>query len=227
MPPKFEGEIVTYIEIKTIHGKKYKYLRKSIREGKKVRHVTIKCLGPVEPIYKTGKSRKTNASVYVRSLEQDEIQFLKKATRTSNAFTRDRAKILLLSSEGYFSRQISEKIGCDARKARNAIKAFNEKGLKALERGKAKGAKLKFTKEQRAEMLGIVSTDPEVLGLHFTTWSLPKLQKYFIENGIVDSISIESIRQFLKSEGMKIKKSKRFQYSNDPEFAKKNYGLTD
>lgn len=213
---------MTYVEIKTIHGKKYKYLRKSVREGNKVRHVTLKCLGPVEPIYKTGKSRKTNASVYVRSLEQDEIQVLRKTTRSSDAFTRDRTKIILLSSKEYLARQIAEKIGCDARKVRNAIKTFNEKGLKALERGKAKGAAPKFTKEQRAEMLGIVSTDPKVLGLHFTTWSLPKLQKYFIENGIVDSISIESIRQILKSEGLKIKKSKRFQYSNDKEFAKKN-----
>lgn len=222
MPPKFEGEIMTYVEIKTIHGKKYKYLRKSIRAGNKVRHVTLKCLGPVEPIYKTGKSRKTNASVYVRSLGQNEIQVLNKATRSSDAFTRDRTKIILLSSKEYFAGQIAEKIGCDARKVRNAIKTFNGVGLKALERGKAKGAAPKFTKEQCAEMLGIVSTDPKVLYLHFTTWSLPKLQKYFTENGIVDSISIESIRQILKSEGMKIKKSKRFQYSNDKEFAKKN-----
>ena len=224
MPPKLEGEIVTYIEIKTIHGKKYKYLRKSIRAGNKVRHVTLKCLGPVQPIYKTGKSRRTNASIYVRSLEQDEIRVLKKAMRASDAFKRDRAKILLLSSKGYFAGQIAEKIGCDARKVRNAIKTFDEKGLKVLERGKAPGAKPKFTKEQRAEMLRVVSTEPKLLDLHFTTWSLPKLRKYFIKNEIVDSISIESIRQLLKSEGMKIRKSKHFQYSNDPEFAKKNYG---
>ncbi len=71
-------------------------------------------------------------------------------------------------------------------------------------------------------MLMIASTDPKLLGLHFTTWSLHKLQKYFIEKEIVDSISIETIRRLMKSEGMKIKKSKRFQYSNDPDFAKKN-----
>lgn len=213
---------MTYTEIKTIHGRKYRYLRKSIREGNKVRHITIKCLGPVEPIYKTEKSRKTNASIYVRFLKQDETKILKKATRSSDAFKRDRARILLLSSKGHFSAEIAEKIGCEARKIRNAIKAFNKVGLKALERGKAKGAKPKFTKEQRAEMLGIASTEPKLLGLHFTTWSLPKLRKYFIEKGIVDSISIESIRQLLKSERINLKKSKRRQYSNDPDFVKKN-----
>ena len=213
---------MTYVEIKTINGRKYKYLRKSIREGKKVRHITVKCLGAVDPIYKTGKARKTNASIYVRSLEKDEINMLKKATKSNSAFTRDRAKILLLSSEGFFAGQIAGKVGCEERKVRKAIKAFNEKGLNALQRGKAKGAKPKFTREQRAEMLMIASTEPQKFNLHFTTWSLPKLKRYFIEKQVVDSISIESIRQLLKSEGIKLLKSKRRQYSNDPDFSKKN-----
>ncbi len=213
---------MSYVEIKTINGRKYKYLRKSIREGDKVRHVTIKCLGPVDPIYKTGISRKTNASIYIRSLGSMEIKVLKKATKSNIAFTQDRAKILLLSSKGFFAGQIADKIGCEPRKVRKAIKAFNMKGLNALQRGKSRGAKPKFTKEQRAKMLMIASTEPSKLDLHFTAWSLPKIKRYFIENEIVDSISIESIRQLLKSEGIKLKKSKRRQYSNDPDFAKKN-----
>jgi len=213
---------MTYIEIKTIHGRQYKYLRKSIRDGKKVRHVTIKCVGPVIPVYKTGKSRKTNASIYVRTLEPDDVNTLKTATRSSNVFTRDRAKILLLSSQGYFARYIAEKLGCDARKVRTAIKTFNTKGLNALERGKAKGAEPRITKEQQAKILMIASTEPHRLGLHFTTWSLSKLRTYSMEQKIVDTISIESVRQLLKRERMKLRKSKRFQYSNDPLFAKKN-----
>ena len=203
--------------------------------GKTVKQRVVKYIGPVDPVYNksggttvnksggtTVKSRKTNASVYVRSLKQDEIQVLKKATKSNIAFTRDRAKILLLSSDGFFAGQIADKMGCEARKVRNAIKAFNMKGMNALQRGKAKGAKPKFTKEQRAKMLMIASTEPQKFNLHFTSWSLPKLKRYFIENEIVDSISIESIRQLLKSEGVKLKKSKRRQYSNDPDFAKKN-----
>jgi len=214
---------MTYIEIKTIHGKKYKYLRKSIREGNKVRHITIKCLGPVHPIYKTGKSRKTNASIYVRSLSQDELKVLKKTTRSNDAFTKDRAKILLLSQKGYTAKEIAKRIDCEIRKVRKTIKTFNKMGLKSLKRVKAKGAEPRFTKEQRAEILQIVSTDPTTRGLPYTTWSLRKLKKYLINQNIVDYISIYTIREILKSEKMKIKKSKRFQYSNDPDFAKKNY----
>ena len=213
---------MSYVEIKTINGRNYKYLRKSIREGDKVRHVTIKCLGPVDPIYKTGISRKTNASIYIRSLGSMEIKVLKKATKSNIAFTQDRAKILLLSSKGFFAGQIADKMGCEPRKVRKAIKAFNMNGLNALQRGKAKGAKPKFTREQRAKMLMIALTEPQKLDMHFTAWSLPKLRRYFIENEIVESISIESIRHLLKAEGIKLKKSKRRQYSNDPDFAKKN-----
>ena len=71
-------------------------------------------------------------------------------------------------------------------------------------------------------MLKAASTEPIKLGLHFTTWSLSKLRDYYLNESIVKSISIESIRRLMKSEGMRIKKSKRFQYSNDKEFDKKN-----
>ncbi len=224
MYPKFK-RIMAFTEIKTIKGKQYKYRRKSVRKGDKVVHPNIEYLGPVEPVYRTGKSkkpRKSNASVFVRELTQEEDETLKKLTKSSDSFKRDRAKILLLSSEKEPSKQIAEKTNCDVRKVRNAINSFNDKGMVALERGKAKGALLKFTDEQRAKMLKAASTEPIKLGLHFTTWSLSKLRDYYLKESIVQSISLESVRRLLKSEKMKIKKSKRFQYSNDEEFDKKN-----
>ncbi|MGZ7120260.1 MAG: helix-turn-helix domain-containing protein [Methanobacterium sp.] len=216
---------MAFIEIKTIKGKQYKYRRKSVRKGDKVIHVNVEYLGPVEPVYKTGKSektRKSNASIFVRDLTEEEYEILKKLTKSSDSFKHDRAKILLLSSEKEPTKQISEKTNCDIRKVRNAIRSFNEKGIVALERGKAKGASIKFTDEEKAKMLKAASTEPIKLGLHFTTWSLSKLRNYYLNESIVKSISIESVRRLMKSEGMKIKKSKRFQYSNDKEFDKKN-----
>ena len=221
--PKFKRSMA-FTEIKTIKGRQYKYRRKSVRKGDKVVHVNVEYLGPVEPVYKTEKSekqRKSNASVFVRELTQEEYETLKKLTKSNDSFKRDWAKILLLSSEKKPSKQIAEKTNCDVRKVRNAINSFNEKGVAAFERGKAKGALLKFTNEQKAKMLKAASIDPNKLGLHFTTWSLSKLRDYYLKELIVQSISLESVRRLLISEGMKIKKSKRFQYSNDEEFEKK------
>jgi len=91
---------MTYIEIKTLNGKQYKYLRKTVRNGKKMNHITLKYLGPVNPIYKIGKKRsRTNASVYVRTITDLEKGKLKAEAKSSNSFTKDRAKIILYSSQ--------------------------------------------------------------------------------------------------------------------------------
>ncbi len=207
--------------IKIVKGREYKYLVRNEREGKKVKQKVVKYLGPVDPIY--NKPRKSNAWIFAKPASESEIKLLKKSITSTSAFTRDRARIILFSLKRFQCEQIAEKIGCDPRKVRNAIKAYNKIGLKVMERGKAKGAEPKFTKEQRAQMSMIASTEPIKLDLHFTTWSLPKLKKYFITEKIVDSISIETIRYIMKDEGIKLKKSKRRQYSNDPEFNKKNF----
>ena len=49
---------MVYIEIKIIKGRKYKYLRKSVRIRNRVIHKTVKYLGAVKPKYKTKKKRR-------------------------------------------------------------------------------------------------------------------------------------------------------------------------
>ena len=89
---------MTYIEIKTVYGRQYKYLRRAVRIGEKVQHINLKYLGPVNPVYKIEQKRKSNASVYIRQLKEGDIKELTTATKSTDAFKRDRAKILLLSS---------------------------------------------------------------------------------------------------------------------------------
>ena len=214
---------MTYIEIKTINGKQYKYLRKTVRDGKKMKHITLKYLGPVNPIYKIGKTReKTNASLFVRALTELEKTALNTATKSSNAFTRDRAKIILLSSEKLFAKQIVEKIGCEERKVWKTIKDFNNRGVEALQKGKAKGAIPKFTDITKKVILMHFSKKPTEFGLHFTTWTLPRFRKHLMDYKVIESISIETLRQILMKAGAKLKRSKRWQYSPDKDFDKKN-----
>lgn len=214
---------MSYIEIKTIKGRRYKYERKSYRVNGKVKH-TSRYIGPVEPLRKRKKGQGRKPSIFVRSLTSHEISELRKAKRSTGSFRRDRAHIILQSNQGKSVNQICKNLSRNRKTVVRAIKAFNKKGLKALERSKAKGAKPRFTKEQRAKILQILMTDPRELGLHFTTWSLPRLKKYLIETGVVDYICIESIRNVIKSQGTTYRKSKRRQYSNDADFFLKNYG---
>ncbi len=185
----------------------------------------MKYLGPVEPV--KGRKRKSGGagrkpSIFVREITPEEKSLMETKSRSKVSFERDRALILLYSSERKSVKEISEKISREQRMVRRVITQFNETGFTVFERKKAKGAEPKFTDEQKARMLKIASTEPKNLNLHFTTWSLSKLRDYYIKESIVESISHEGVRLLLKAEGMKIKKSKRFQYSNDPEFDKKN-----
>ena len=214
---------MTYTRIKTINGKSYKYLVVGRRIDGNVQQKVVKYLGPVNPIYKIGNRReKTNASVYSRDLTEQEKTELNKSVKSDSAFTRDRAKIILLSSEKLFAKQIAEKLSCEERKVRKAIKSFNSRGISALQRGKAKGATLKFTDVTKKIILMHFSKIPRDFGLHFTTWTLPRFRKHLIDYKVVESISIETLRQILMKAGAKLERSKRWQYSPDKDFHKKN-----
>jgi len=212
---------MAYIEIKTIKGRRYKYLRKTVRDGKRMKHITLKYLGPVDPVYGVGKRHKSNASIYVLKLSNDELTVLKRATKSNNAFVRDRARSILLSSDHLYAKQIAEKIGCEVRKVRNAIKAFNLNGLDALQKGKSKGAPPKFTAITRKIILMHFSKKPRSYGYHFTTWTLPRFQHHLVDYNVVNSISVERLRQILIAAGAKLKRSKRWQYSPDKKFEEK------
>jgi len=212
---------MTYIEIKEINGKKYKYLRRSIRTGGKIKKITLKCLGPVNPIYRVRNKRKTNASIFVRSISEEEKKKLSLALHSTNAFVRDRAKIILASSEKISAVAIALKINCEARKVREAIRIFNKTGLKVLQRNKARGAKPKFSKEEKLAILIHFSRSPRDFKIPVSYWTLPRLKKHLIEYNLVESISIETLRQILLRAGAKLTKSKRWQYSPDKNFLKK------
>lgn len=205
-----EVNIMSYIRIKEINGKRYKYLVKGVRDGKTVKQKVIKYLGPAEPIYKTGKNRKTNASIFVRKLGDEEKSKLKLALHSSNAFTKDRAKILLFSFEKMSPSEISKKINSDVRKVRRAVIDFNKEGLKALEKKKAKGAKPKFSEDEKKIILIHFSKNPKDFKIPISYWTIPKFTKHLNDNKVVDSISQDTVKRILKKAGAKLTKSKRW-----------------
>jgi transposase len=214
---------MSHTEIHIIKGRKYRYEVTNYRVGKKVKH-KWKYLGAVEPV---NNRRNPNAGrkpeIFIRTITEEELKALETAKKSSEAFTRDRAKILLLSSERLSVKQIAEKVNCEIRKVRNAVNDFNKKGVAALQRGKAKGAVPKFTAAKKQIILLHFSKAPKDFGLHFTTWTLPRFRKHLADYKVVDSISIERLRQILDKAGARLKRSKRWQYSPDKEFDKKNW----
>lgn len=212
---------MAYIELKKIHGRIYKYKRISYRVGDKVKHKSI-YLGPIESSRSNRKGQGRKPEVFVRALSNEEIKELHKAKKSGNSFKKDRATIVILSSKKQNVNDICKHTNRERRSVVMAIKYFNHKGLKSLQRGKAKGAVPKFTDITKKIILMHFSKQPKDFGLHFTTWTLPRFKTHLINYKVVDSISIETVRQILDGAGARLKRSKRWQYSPDKEFEKKS-----
>src|SRR5215217_509939 len=67
--------------------------------------------------------------IFVRPLSDAERETLEAGLRSPDAFTLRRCQILLASNRGKNAYQIAHELGCNPQTARNAIHAFNEKGL--------------------------------------------------------------------------------------------------
>jgi transposase len=211
---------MTYIEIKIIKGRKYRYERTSYRVGKIVKH-NSKYLEPVEPVQ---KRKNPNAGrkpkLRIRELTKEESQLIQQHLKNSKSFIKDRARILLHSCGGKTVREIVNNTGFHRPKIEKIIKQFNDIGFKIFNRGKSPGKPRRITKEQRALIIQFLNTHPEKLGLHFNNWSLNKLKDYANNQGI--KISSSQVRRIIKTDNLKYKKKVPWLYSNDPNFAKKN-----
>src|SRR5947209_4318078 len=71
--------------------------------------------------------------LYVRPLTGAEHDALKAALRSSDAFTLRRSQILLASARGERPPAIAQQLGCASQTVRNAIRAFNQRGLDAVQ----------------------------------------------------------------------------------------------
>lgn len=217
--PRFISKMV-YERLKEVDGRLYRYLVTGIRYGDVVKQKVVKYLGAVNAIYRV-KKRRSNASIFVKKLNEFEKDELLYAVHSSNAFIRERARALLLSDKRKSSVEIAREIGCEERKIRFAIKDFNERGLICLKR-KKREYKKKFSNEDIQAILIHFSKKPKEFGYPISAWTLPRFHKHLLKNKVVESISLEKVRQILLQAGAKLERSKRWQYSPDKNFLQKN-----
>ena len=93
---------MVFEKISIVKGRKYKSLVRGYRdENGIVRHEVIKYLGAVEPVQKRKKNFNVGKkpTLKIRELNQEERIFIVKSNKHSESFTKDRAKIIELSSE--------------------------------------------------------------------------------------------------------------------------------
>jgi transposase len=143
-------------------------------------------------------------ALYVRELNVDEwITLERLVQQPENDLPLQRLMIVLLSAQGERVQDVSEEVDLHPINVRKWIHRFNHDGFDGLRSGKSPGRPPVFSKKQRSRIVEIASMDPRQLGQNFNRWSLQRLRKYLVQIELVEHISVETIRQILRDNGVK------------------------
>lgn len=159
--------------------------------------------------------------VRVRSVAPPERRRLHRMKRQlTNAVNSRRARIILMSSGGWGNRVIAENVGVSANWVRKIVHRFNARGLAGIEWYpwmRASSRPRKFFAEVVEEIAAVALSPPKQL-IGLTCWSLEKLREYLTRQQIVCQISLEWLRILLRRCGIRLRRTKTWKESNDPDF---------
>lgn len=158
--------------------------------------------------------------LYVRKLSQEELDELHRRLDDGGAGREmgKRIRVVLLSHQGWSIPDMQPKVDMHPNSIRKWIRRFNEGGIEALEDRKRGGGRPRITPEQRAAIVKVATTRPEDLGRPFTSWTLSRLRRYLVEEGVVDAISVEWVRRILRDAGLRTLRTRTWMVSNDPDY---------
>ncbi len=168
--------------------------------------------------------------IFVRSLSDEECQAIEAGLRSSNAFTLRRCQILIASARGATPRTIARQLSCDDQTVRNAIHAFNTRGLAALHKGATVAQHLPHTAFEAAalkQLRVIIQRHPRTFGKPTSVWTLALLAEVCFAEGLTSRlVSGETIRATLQRLGIRWKRAKRWITSPDPAYTPKKTVVT-
>jgi transposase len=160
--------------------------------------------------------------VYVRELSMAEGRRLQSILRRDHDRVRvRRAQVVLASAQGQRVPAIARQLYFSAQHVRTIIRAFNAEGFAALDARPRPGRPVEFSEEQCSLIVETALCPPDLLGRPFRSWSLGKLREYLVDEGIVASIGIETLRQMLRKAKVRLQRTKTWKVCNDPRLAAK------
>ena len=137
--------------------------------------------------------------LYVRALDSSEREQLECWLEGTDPHLKHRARIVLLSAEGYRIPEIARILEVHPANLRKWVHRFNNRSCGGLVSVRSGGAKPRFTEVQKKGIVHLAQTRPRELGLSFSNWTLHKLAEQAEERSIVDQISHEYVRQILQA----------------------------
>jgi transposase len=167
--------------------------------------------------------------IFVRPLTGAERQRLEAGLRSPDAFVLRRCQILLASARGERAAAIARQVGCDDQTVREAIHAFNARGLAALPPGsrRAKTIHRAFDAAGAERLRALLHQSPRAFDKPTGLWTLELAAEVSFAQGLTaERVSGETIRATLLRLGVRWKRAKRWITSPDPEYARKKVPAT-
>lgn len=162
--------------------------------------------------------------IQVRTITEEELSRLKAGLRNSESFVVRRCQILLASRRGKTPAKIADQLGCSDQHVRNVIKAFNEGGIRCLERQSTRPKTVEpVIKGYGLDRLEeILHQSPRLYGKANSNWTLKLAAEVCYEEGVTPyRVSDETIRKAIRRLGKSWKRAKRWITSPDPAYLRK------
>jgi len=161
----------------------------------------------------------------LRPYERKKLRRLKR--QHTNAVNVRHARIILLSRGGVPNRRIAHEVDCSPQWVRTILHRFNAEGLSGITWYpffQTRNTPRRFSSDVR-EQIGEIALSSPISLIGMKQWSLAKLRDYLIEQEIVPSISVEWLRQLLHRLGIRLRRTKTWKESTDPDFGPKYRAL--
>src|SRR5919107_4739302 len=163
--------------------------------------------------------------IFVRELSEKEREWLEAGLRSKDAFVLRRCQILLASARRLSPPKIAESLGCASQTVRNAIRAFNERGLDALVAGSSRPNHVHaaFDGKSAEALREMLHRSPREFGRNSSLWTLEMAADVAFEEELTEErVSGETIRATLsRLLSVRWMGAKRWITSPDPLYERK------
>ena len=168
--------------------------------------------------------------LFVREVTEEERGALEAGLRSSKVFTLKRSQTVLASLRGQNATEIAAALGCSTQNVRNAIKRFNEQGIRSLQARSSAAHRLanrELDREALEQLKALLHETPRSFGIERSTWTLSALAVVAHQRGITSrELTEEAIRKAIKRLGVGWKRAKNWITSPDPAYARKKTDAT-
>jgi len=143
------------------------------------------------------KEEEMTAPLTLASLDRPTwAQLRRRYEETTDAQTRTRYQMLLLSQQGQTSSQIAQTVLRSQDTVVRVLKRFLSGGLDAVPRRRAPGRERRVTVSWEAELLRVIELDPHEVGQETANWTTEHLAAYLgQQTGI--HVTQETVRVYL------------------------------